>query len=94
MMGFYVAVALIAALSAGNDHTAHTQLDVLRIVWGTTVGLALLHWFALVLSVHVVDDPGLHHTPSEMLGAQLMMAVGVATAASIVVAALSESTLR
>jgi hypothetical protein len=94
MMGFYVAVALIAALSAGNDHTAHAQLDVLRIVWGTTVGLALLHWFALLLSVHVVDDPDLHHTPLEMLSAQLLMATAVAMAATVVVAALSEDLER
>ena len=95
MMGFYVAVALIAALSAGSsDRAEHTQLEVLGIVWGTTVGLALAHWFAMILSLRVVNDPDLHHTPSEMLVSQLVMAVGVAIAASLVVAALSDDLER
>ncbi len=95
MMGFYVAVALMAALSAGSsDHAEHTQLEVLGIVWGTTVGLAIAHWFAMLLSLRVVHDPDLHHTPSEMLVSQLVMAVGVAIAASLVVAALSDDLER
>lgn len=88
MMGFYVAVALLTALSAGSDGAKHTQLEVVGIVWGTTVGLALAHWFAMILSTRVVHDPDLHHTPAEMLSAQTVMAVGVAVVASIVVAVL------
>jgi hypothetical protein len=94
MMGFYVAVALIAALTTGNDHTPHSQFDVLRIVWATTVGLAIAHWFAMLLSLKVVDDPDLHHTAAELLVAQVLMAVGVATAATLVVALLSEDLER
>jgi hypothetical protein len=94
MMGFYVAVALIAALTAGNDHTEHTQLGVLGIVWGTTVGLAIAHWFAMILSARVVQDPALHHTPLEMLYSQLVMAVGVAAVASVVVVVLSSDLER
>ena len=94
MMGFYVAVALIAALTAGSDGAEHTQLDVLGIVWGTTVGLALAHWFAMILSARVVHDPDLHHTPTEMLYSQLVMAVGVALVATVVVAVLSDDLER
>lgn len=60
MMGIYVSVALLAALSAGNDFASHTNLDVLVVVWGTTIGLAIAHWFALSLSIRLVRDP---HVP-------------------------------
>lgn len=89
MMGFYVAVALIGALTAGDDHAPHSQIGVVAIVWGTTVGLAVAHWFAMILSARLVPDPGLHHTPSEMLFAQLVMAVAVAVVATVVVLVLS-----
>jgi hypothetical protein len=94
MMGFYVAVALLAALTAGSDSAEHTQLEVLGVVWGTTVGLAIAHWFAMILSARVVHDPDLHHTPMEMLFSQLVMAVGVAVIATIVVAVLSDDLER
>ncbi len=94
MMGFYVAVALIAALTAGSDGAEHTQLDVLGIVWGTTVGLAVAHWFAMILSTRVVHDPELHHSPLEMLYSQLVMALGIAIVATLVVTALSENLER
>ena len=94
MMGFYVAVALIAALSAGSDGAEHTQLEVLGIVWGTTVGLAVAHWFAMILATRVVHDPGLHHTPLEMLYSQLVMALGIAVVATVVVAALFDDLER
>ena len=91
MMGFYVAVALLAALTAtGSDHAAHTKFEVLGIVWGTTVGLAAAHWFAMILSARVVHDPDLHHTPLEMLVSQLVMALAVAIIATVVVAVLSD----
>jgi hypothetical protein len=54
MMGLYVSLTLLAVLLTGNDLEEHTKLDVLWIVWGTTIGLAIAHWFALVLSVRLV----------------------------------------
>jgi hypothetical protein len=85
MMGFYVAIALLVALTAGSDHSDQSQLDVLGIVWGTTLGLALAHWFALTVSARLVNDPDLHHTPTEMLLSQIVMAVAVALLATVVV---------
>jgi len=46
------------------------------------------------LSTRVVHDPGLHHTPLEMLYSQLVMALGIAFVATLVVAALSEDLER
>lgn len=89
MMGFTVCIALLAALTAGNDDSPHSKLDVLAIVWGTTVGLALTHWFALILSVRLVKDPTFVYKPLEMLYAQTAMAVLVATTASAIVFVVS-----
>jgi hypothetical protein len=94
MMGFYVAIALIAALSTGSDGAEHSQLEVLAVVWGTTVGLSLAHWFAMTLAARVVHDPELRHSPLEMLSSQLVMVVGVALIATIVVAVLPEDLER
>lgn len=90
MMGLTVCIVLLAALMAGDDHAPHTRLDVLTIVWGTTLGLALTHWFALTLSVRLVRDPGFTYRPLEMLVAQIAMAVVVAAVATAVVLAVSK----
>jgi hypothetical protein len=89
MMAFTVCIALLAALTAGSDHEPHSRSDVLLIVWGTTLGLALTHWFALTLAVRLVDDPNSAYSPVEMLGAQVLMALLVAAVASLVVLVLS-----
>ena len=91
MIGFYLSVTLLAALVAGNDYAPHTKLDVLSIVWGTTIGLAIAHWFALVVSMRLVPDPHLHHTPLEVLVSQLMMGSIIAVVATAVVLVLPES---
>lgn len=94
MMGFYLSIALLAALTAGNDHTPHEQLDVLKIVWGTTIGLGLAHWFAITVSVRLIDDPDLHHTPLEMLYSQMAMGVLLAGVASVIVVLLPDDLER
>jgi len=43
-MALYVAICLLAALSAVTDHTAESERNVFKLVWGTTVGLALACW--------------------------------------------------
>jgi hypothetical protein len=90
MMGFYLAIALLAALTAGNDHTAHTQLDVLKVVWGTTVGLGLAHWFAITVSARLVRDPDMHHTPLELLYSQMAMGTLLAVVATLIVIILPD----
>ncbi len=94
MMGFYLAIALLAALTAGNDHTAHTQLDVLKVVWGTTIGLGLAHWFAITVSARLVRDPDMHHTPMELLLSQMAMGTVLAAVATLVVVVLPDDLER
>lgn len=84
-MGFYVSIALLAALMAGNDHRDHSNLQVFWVVWGTTFGLALAHWFAILLATRLVHDPDSHHTAGELLYAQMVMAVFLAVIATVAV---------
>jgi hypothetical protein len=90
MMGLYVSLTLLAVLLTGNDLEEHTKLDVLLLVWSTTIGLAIAHWFALVLSVRLVRDPDVHHSAGEMLLSQLLMSVLLAVSASVVVLVLPD----
>jgi hypothetical protein len=90
MMGLYVSVTLIAVLLTGSDLEEHSKLDVLWLVWGTTIGLAIAHWFALVLSLRLVRDPHVHHSPMEMLLSQLLVSVLLAIVATFVVLVLPE----
>jgi hypothetical protein len=87
MMGFYVAIALLAALAADGLHSKPSEAEVLAVVWGTTVGLAIAHWFALLLSARLVQDPDSHHTAGEVLLSHLVMAFMVALLASAVIVA-------
>jgi hypothetical protein len=45
-MALYVTICLLAALSVVAEHGEGAQADTFKIVWGTTLGLALAHWFA------------------------------------------------
>src|SRR5436190_15511265 len=85
MMAFYLGITLLVALSVPKDSAPPPMPELLLIVWGTTLGLAVAHWFALGLAAYLVDDPGLHHSPGEMLFSQLVMAVILAVVASIAV---------
>jgi hypothetical protein len=82
MMAFYLGLTLLVALNVTRDEAPPPLPDLLLVVWGTTVGLALAHWFALTLAALLVRDPTMHHTPGEMLSSQLVMAVALGLVAS------------
>jgi hypothetical protein len=88
MMGLYVCITLFAALTLGRDHAGQRQGEVLGVVWGTTIGLALAHWFAVTVSVRIVPDPEDHHTPGEEFASQVVMALVVAATTTVVVISL------
>jgi hypothetical protein len=54
-MALYVAICLIAALTALENVTA-VPGHILGLVWGTTVGLALAHVFAFRVAGRLVHD--------------------------------------
>jgi hypothetical protein len=76
----YVAVCLLAGLTAiDDDDHPHT----LEIVWGTTVGLALAHWFAFRLSARYVAGGTFHAHDAEVALAELVGAGSVAVLATL-----------
>jgi hypothetical protein len=85
MMAFYLGLTLLVALNVTRDEVPPPLPELLLVVWGTTVGLAVAHWFALTLAAFLVRDPNLHHTPREMLFSQLVMALVLALVASAAV---------
>lgn len=85
MMAFYLGLTLLVALNITRDEAPPPLQELLLVIWGTTVGLALAHWFALTLAALLVRDPTMHHTPGEMLSSQILMAVVLGLVASVVV---------
>ena len=53
-MALYASITLLGALTVVTGGSASNR-DVFAVVWGTTVGLALAHWFAFGLAVRLVD---------------------------------------
>ena len=82
VMGLTAAVTLLAALTAGSDLTPHTKTSVLLVIWGATFGLAIVHWFALIVAMRLVSDPSVQFSPLELLISQTLMASFVAIVAS------------
>ena len=88
-MALYVAICLLAALAAVPEATAEDH--VLEIVWGTTVGLALAHWFAFRVSARLVAQGTVRHRDALAALAQLLGAVAVALVATLPVLLLPAS---
>jgi hypothetical protein len=52
-MALYVAICLLAALAAVSEPALDEGAHTFELVWGTTVGLALAHWFAFRMSARL-----------------------------------------
>ncbi len=89
-MGLYVAICLLAALAAVGDHLDH-EVDVFEIVWGTTLGLALAHWFAFRVSARLVASGAFGAHDAAVSAAQLVGAVAVAVIVTVPVILLPSS---
>ena len=81
-MALYVAVCLIAALTALENVTA-VPGDILGLVWGTTVGLALAHVFAFRVAGRLVHDGVLPKADRIVSVVQLVGAAAVAVVVSV-----------
>ena len=82
-MALYVAVCLLAALTALSEHADRELVEVLGIVWGTTIGLALAHWFAFRMSARLVESGAVRHRDTQLAFAQMTGAVAVAAASTV-----------
>jgi hypothetical protein len=81
-MALYVAVCLIAALTALQNVTA-VPGHILGLVWGTTVGLAVAHVFAFRIAGRLVHDGVLPRTDRIVSVVQLAGAAAVAVVVSV-----------
>jgi hypothetical protein len=86
-MALYVSITLLAALTATDDYGSG-HLNVLAVIWGTTVGLALAHWFAFTLASRLVGPLEGRVSAERELLAEMAGAVGVAAVATAVVVVL------
>lgn len=89
-MALYIAICLLAALTVASDHQLG-EVNVLALVWGTTLGLAVAHWFAFRLSARLVGSGALRRIDVEVSAAQLVGAAAVAVLATIPVVLFPES---
>jgi hypothetical protein len=87
-MALYVAICLLAALAAVKEPVGDGDAHTFELVWGTTLGLALAHWFAFRLSARLVASGAFRREDAEAAGAQLAGAVAVALLATIPVLVL------
>lgn len=83
VMALYVAVCLLAALSAVAEKASDGHVRAIAIVWGTTVGLTLAHVFAFRVSARIVAQGRVRRSDAQAVLAQLAGATGVAVLATI-----------
>ena len=81
-MALYVAVCLIAAMTALQNATAIPG-RVMGLVWGTTIGLALAHLFAFRIAGRLVHDGRIPRSDRIVSGIQLAAAAAVAVIVSV-----------
>lgn len=93
-MALYVSITLLAALTATSERASDGHVDVLALVWGTTVGLALAHWFAFRLSSLFVAGGRFVRRDVEIGLAQLLGAAAVAVLGTIPVLVLPSTAER
>jgi hypothetical protein len=90
-MALYVAICLLAALSVVAEHEAAHHDTVFKVIWGTTIGLAVAHWFAFRLSSRLVADGAVRRNDVATALAQLLGALVVAVLATVPVMVLGTS---
>jgi hypothetical protein len=89
VMVLYLSVVLLATLavlpSGYNAVDGDDGPHVIAIVWGTTVGLALAHWFAFRLATTALGDGAPSRHDVSLGIAQVLGAAVVAAATTLVV---------
>ncbi len=81
-MALYVAICLLAALALVNTG-ALDRGQILELVWGTTVGLALVHYFSFRVAGRMVTTDQLAERAGAVAVAQLAGAAVVAGAVTV-----------
>jgi len=87
-MALYVAVVLLASLVVLKDNRNANDVDLVELIWGTTLGLALAHFFAFRISSRLVRRTSFDRHDMRMALAQLGGAAAVALLCTIPVVLL------
>lgn len=90
-MALYVAICLLAALTAVGDEVLDHD-DVIEIVWGSTLGLALAHWFAFQVAARLAGSGSVARHDAESALVQLAGAGAVALLVTVPVLVFQRST--
>jgi len=100
-MALYLSIVLLATLAAlpsGSDGSGEGHgaggihgLDLVWLIWGTTIGLALAHWFAFRLTVRAFSGGNATQSDLYVGIAQVVAAAGVAFLCSIPVVLIGDS---
>ncbi len=90
-MSLYIAVSLLAALTALSGTSVHSDIRVAGTIWGTTIGLAAAHLFAFRLSARLVGAGEVHEHDAKIAMAQLAGAAMVALLCTIPVLLFADS---
>jgi hypothetical protein len=88
-MALYVAVCLLAALSALDESADHGHVRVLGIIWGTAIGLVLAHIYAFRMSTRLVAAGEVPRADRELALSQVVGAAFVALLCTIPVVVLA-----
>ena len=81
-MALYVSIVLLASLTLLRESEHASQSDILTIIWGTTVGLALAHFLAFRLASRLVAGR-VRKTDSQIALVQVAAALAVALAVTL-----------
>jgi hypothetical protein len=87
IMALYVTICLLAALAAVPDGPGSEHDHAVKLIWGTTIGLAITHWFAFRLAA--AARPG--HEDAKLALAQLAGAVAVALLTTVTMLLVRDS---
>src|SRR4051812_31879784 len=99
-MMLYVSIVLLvelAALPAGPEGApvaGPTGLTLVGVIWGTTIGLALAHWFAFQVAEQGLSNAELRHDASTEIVAEITGAAIIAAVATVPIVLLPEETAQ
>jgi hypothetical protein len=82
-MALYVSICLLAALTVVSDSELVHGRTVFKVIWGTTLGLALAHLFAFRLSARLVAAGSIQRADAEVAAAQFAGSLVVAVLATV-----------
>lgn len=82
-MALYVSVVLLAELAALPAEHFPEGWGIVALIWGTTLGLALAHWFAFTVASSALTDGKVVRQDMEVGAAGVVGALAVALVATV-----------